>query len=88
MSKTAYRWCGVVVVVLLAGCGREPDAWLTVTDDVAAFQRGGAQCWVNTGTAAVALPEVATVVLASVPGVGPELPPDAAVWLKTGESPG
>ncbi|MBX7435336.1 glycoside hydrolase family 13 protein [Mycobacterium sp. Y57] len=61
--------------------------WLTVSPDVAAFERGGAQCWVNTGRAGVALPDVATVVLSSVPGVGRELPPDTAAWLRTGPTP-
>jgi alpha-glucosidase len=61
--------------------------WLTVTPDVAAFERGGAQCWVNTGATDVPLPQVMTVELASTPGVGDVLPPDTAVWLRTGESP-
>lgn len=56
--------------------------WLDVTPDVAAFARGGAQCWVNTGNAAVALPEEVTVVLASAAAVGATLPPDTAVWLQ------
>lgn len=56
--------------------------WLTVAPDVAAFERGGAQCWVNTGdTPPVPLPEVATVALSSAPGVDRTLPPDTAVWL-------
>ena len=58
--------------------------WLTVAPDVAAFERGGAQCWVNTGDADVALPDVATVALASAPGVDRVLPPDCAVWLHSG----
>ncbi|MBB2990333.1 alpha-glucosidase [Mycolicibacterium iranicum] len=56
--------------------------WLQVTPDVAAFTRGAAQCWVNTGQAAVALPPGAVVALASAPGVDTELPPDTAVWLR------
>ncbi|MCV7150240.1 glycoside hydrolase family 13 protein [Mycolicibacterium pyrenivorans] len=55
--------------------------WLTVAPDVAAFERGGAQCWVNTGDTPVPLPEVATVALSSAPGVDRTLPPDTAVWL-------
>ncbi|QFS91552.1 Oligo-1,6-glucosidase [Mycobacterium sp. THAF192] len=58
--------------------------WLTVAPDVAAFERGGAQCWVNTGDADVALPEVATVALASAAGADRVLPPDCAVWLHSG----
>ncbi|HYJ54704.1 MAG TPA: glycoside hydrolase family 13 protein [Mycobacterium sp.] len=61
--------------------------WLTVAPGVAAFERGGAQCWVNTGDTGVTLPEVASVVLSSAPGVDRELPPDTAVWLTTAGSP-
>ena len=57
--------------------------WLQVSPHVAAFERGGAQCWVNTGTDEVALPEVGAVALASAPGVGRVLPPDCAVWLRS-----
>ena len=57
--------------------------WLSTAADVAAFERGGAQCWVNTGEDAVALPDTASVVLASAPGVGAVLPPDTAVWLRS-----
>lgn len=56
--------------------------WLDVSPDVAAFARGDAQCWVNTGDVGVALPEGATVVLASAPDVDTTLPPDTAVWLQ------
>ena len=61
--------------------------WLNVAPDVAAFERGGAQCWVNTGDTGVTLPEVGSVVLSSAPGVDRELPPDTAVWLTTAEPP-
>lgn len=57
-------------------------AWVQVAPDVAAFARGAAQCWVNTGQTAVPLPAGATVVLASEGGVDGELPPDTAVWLR------
>ncbi|MGQ9408887.1 glycoside hydrolase family 13 protein [Mycolicibacterium gilvum] len=57
--------------------------WLDVAAEVAAFDRGGAQCWVNTGTADVTLPAGASVVLASSPGVDGVLPGDTAVWLQT-----
>ena len=56
--------------------------WLAVSPDVAAFERGDAQCWVNTGTDAVPLPEFGAVALASAPGVERVLPPDCAVWLR------
>ena len=56
--------------------------WLDVALDVAAFERDGVQCWVNTGDCGVALPASATVVLSSVAGVEQVLPPDATVWLK------
>lgn len=59
--------------------------WLTVTPDVVAFERGEAQCWVNTGDTAVTLPDTASVVLASMPGVERMLPPDSAAWLGTAE---
>jgi alpha-glucosidase len=55
--------------------------WLDAPADVLAFARGGAQCWVNTGTVDVDLPTGAEVVLASVPDVRGTLPPDATVWL-------
>ena len=61
--------------------------WQTVSPDVAAFERGGAQCWVNTGDVAVRLPAGSTVVLSSAPGVDRKLPPDAAVWLTSGHTP-
>ncbi|MGE0783356.1 glycoside hydrolase family 13 protein [Mycolicibacterium sp.] len=57
--------------------------WISTAPGVAAFQRGGAQCWVNTGDTAVALPELASVVLSSEPGTAGVLPPDTAVWLAT-----
>jgi alpha-glucosidase len=56
--------------------------WLDAGPDVVAFARGGAQCWVNTGAAGVALPAGATVVLASAADVDATLPPDTAVWLR------
>lgn len=55
--------------------------WLNVSPDVAAFERGGAQCWVNTGGHDVELPVGASVVLSSTPGIDRTLAPDAAVWL-------
>ena len=59
--------------------------WLDVDPEVAAFERGGAQCWVNTGDIGVTLPSSA-VVLSSTPGVGRVLPPDSAVWLASAQS--
>ena len=61
--------------------------WLEVAADVAAFERGGAQCWVNTGETGVLLPGALSVVLSSAPGVDGTLPPDTAVWLASGQSP-
>ncbi|MEW5810843.1 MAG: glycoside hydrolase family 13 protein [Actinomycetota bacterium] len=58
--------------------------WLATAAGVAAFERGAAQCWVNTGDSEVDLPETASVVLASAPGVDKVLPPDSAVWLRSG----
>ncbi|TPG34289.1 glycoside hydrolase family 13 protein [Mycolicibacterium hodleri] len=58
--------------------------WIATTPEVAAFRRGRAQCWVNTGEIPVDLPADAEVVLASVPGTGTQLPPDSAVWLIAG----
>ncbi len=57
--------------------------WLDTGAGVAAFERGGAQCWVNTGTESVDLPAGTSVALASWPGVDTVLPPDTAVWLRT-----
>lgn len=57
--------------------------WLTAPDGVIAFERGAAQCWVNTGSTQVDLPDGAVVVLASAPGVETVLPVDSAAWLRT-----
>lgn len=56
--------------------------WLDTAPDVLAFARGDAQCWANTGSDNIKLPEGLSVVLASESGVGPNLPPDTAVWLR------
>ncbi|MGB3485947.1 MAG: glycoside hydrolase family 13 protein [Mycobacterium sp.] len=58
-----------------------PVRWLESSEDVVALRRGAAQCWVNTGSTAVDLPGDMTIVVASVPGVRGQLPPDSAVWL-------
>jgi alpha-glucosidase len=55
--------------------------WLPAVPGVLALERGGAQCWVNTGDTDVDLPGTASVILASAPGVRTQLPPDTAVWL-------
>lgn len=57
--------------------------WLATPTGVVAFERGAAQCWVNTGDAEVPLPGSASVMLASAPGVQTVLPPDTAVWLRS-----
>ncbi|WP_263996310.1 glycoside hydrolase family 13 protein [Mycobacterium yunnanensis] len=55
--------------------------WIETAPEVAAFRRGDAQCWVNTGTAPVNLPVGAEVMLASVAGISTTLPSDATAWL-------
>lgn len=59
--------------------------WLDLPQDVLAFVRGTSQCWVNTGSADVELPEGISVVVGSVPGISRHLPPDAAAWLSAAE---
>lgn len=58
--------------------------WSSVDPGFAAFSRGTAHCWFNTGDRDIPLPAGLAVVLASEPGIGDVLPPDTAVWL-TGE---
>ncbi len=55
--------------------------WLDAPSGVLAFSRGDAQCWTNTGSTEIALPEGLSIVLASEAVVGAVLPPDTAVWL-------
>ena len=55
--------------------------WLDAPSGVLAFSRGDAQCWANTGSTEIALPEGLSIVLASEAVVGTVLPPDTAVWL-------
>ena len=57
--------------------------WLKAPTGVMAFERGGAQCWVNTGRENISLPQGATVVLSSGPSSDAQLPPDTTVWLQT-----
>ena len=56
--------------------------WLDGDDSVLRLARGGAQCWVNTGSDDIELPEGCSILLASHPDVGPKLLPDTAVWLR------
>jgi alpha-glucosidase len=59
----------------------EPLSWISAPPETLAFARSGVQCWVNTGTTDVPLPE-GQVLLASVPG--PEdgvLKSGASAWL-------
>ncbi|MFI6322221.1 alpha-amylase family glycosyl hydrolase [Nonomuraea sp. NPDC050556] len=56
-------------------------AWLSLGDDVLAFERGFT-CVVNMGTSAVRLPPYDEIVLASGPVESDLLPPDTAVWLR------
>ena len=72
LSLRPSMWCGVGDLT-----------WLEVAPGVAAFQRGSAQCWVNTGEVGVDLPHGADVVVASAAGVEGVLPPDTAAWLQT-----
>ncbi len=55
--------------------------WIDGSGSMLAFARGGAQCWVNTGTTDIGLPAGLSVIVASAPAVGTALPPDTAVWL-------
>jgi alpha-glucosidase len=57
-------------------------AWLPSPSNVLAFTRGPSlACFVNFGAASVALPDHATILLASGRLDGGWLPPDTAVWL-------
>ncbi len=61
--------------------------WRDTGEDVLDFVRPGPQghslrCVVNLGASAVACPP-GEILLASVPEVGPTLPPDTAVWIRT-----
>lgn len=59
-------------------------SWLDLGPDVVAFVRGpGVACIVNLGAAPSPLPP-GEVVLASAPVEDESLPPDSAVWLRTG----
>ncbi|WP_346776804.1 glycoside hydrolase family 13 protein [Streptomyces sp. HNM0574] len=63
-----------------------PLHWLPGYDgdegDVLAFRRGDLLCLVNFGPRPLALPAGHTLLLASAPADGGELPPDAAAWLR------
>ncbi len=78
-TLTLYRTLLALRRERLAGAA--PLVWLEAPDDVIAFTRGGVQCWVNLGTADVALPAGTTVLVASRPGTPRALPADTAVWL-------
>jgi len=59
-------------------------AWIEQGPEVVAFRRGaGFACVTNFAPAPVALPQGATVLLASDELVDGELPPDATAWLRT-----
>ena len=65
------------------GLGDGPMRWLPSSDDVLDFARDGDfRCVVNLGPTPVALPEGASVLLASGPLDGALLPTDTAVWLR------
>lgn len=55
--------------------------WVQAPEPTVAFRRGDVECWVNTGDAAVPLPE-GRLLLCSDPDAEPgRLSPDAAAWL-------
>ncbi|MBI3212592.1 MAG: glycoside hydrolase family 13 protein [Mycobacterium sp.] len=56
-------------------------SWLDSGAGVLAFERNGTQCWVNTGSADIALPAQASVILVSGPAPDGVLPPDTSAWL-------
>jgi alpha-glucosidase len=58
--------------------------WLDAADGVLAFDRGGIQCMVNLSPRPTRLADHAELLLASWPLDGGLLPPDCAVWLRTG----
>jgi alpha-glucosidase len=59
--------------------------WLTAPDGVLAFSRPGRfACVINISAAPVPLPDDADVLLASGTLDDGKLPPDTAVWLRTG----
>ncbi len=59
--------------------------WVDAPAGVLAFARGPWQCWVNTGTTEVALPD-GDVALCSDPGAPPgRLPAAAAAWVRVGD---
>ncbi len=58
--------------------------WLDAADGVLAFDRGGIQCVVNLSPRPTRLAGHAELLLASSPLDGGLLPPDCAVWLRTG----
>lgn len=68
-----------------AGLGYGPMRWLDGPSDVLAFARSDAfACVVNLSGASVSLPPHQFRLLASGPLDGDLLPPDTAVWLRTG----
>jgi len=58
--------------------------WLDAADGVLAFDRGGIQCVANLSPRPTRLVHHAELLLASSPLDGGLLPPDCAVWLRTG----
>jgi alpha-glucosidase len=60
----------------------EAITWLAAPDGALAFRRGDVQVWLNAGESPVPLP-AGKLLLASAPGIGRELPPDAAAWVRS-----
>ena len=69
--------------------GDDSLTWLAAPDGVLAFSRPGRfACVINISAAPAPLPPGADVLLASGALDDGKLPPDTAVWLRTGEDPG
>ena len=67
--------------------GDGPMTWLAAEDGVLAFDRGtSVRCVVNISAQAARLPDHAGLLLSSGPLDGELLPPDCAVWLRTGSA--
>ncbi|MBO9626743.1 MAG: DUF3459 domain-containing protein, partial [Microbacterium sp.] len=65
------------------GFGTGSLVWEDAGADAVAFRRGDVHVIANLGTAPLALPAGATVVLRSQPFDGSDLPVDTAVWYTT-----
>ncbi|VXB47309.1 Alpha-glucosidase [Microbacterium sp. 8M] len=66
------------------GLGSGSLVWEDLGSDAIAFRRGDLHVAANLGTAPLALPEGATVVVHSAAAAGTVLPPDSAAWYTLG----